>query len=145
MNRIVKLTVVMSVAFFTLTFFSVTAFRSVAYEAPQDIHLLIETKEINIKDIPENRTVSIDIYTENCPPYLMLSFLLEKDKRLEYMPYKYLTDEGQVSNMSGMSFELGSSEKTMLFYLLRTMFIRQLIRFRILKVLKLILYHIRTQ
>lgn len=111
MNRIVKLTVVMSVAFFTLTFLSVTAFRSVAYEALQDIHLLIETKEINIKDIPENRTVSIDIYTENCPPYLMLSFLLEKDKRLEYMPYKYLTDEGQVSNMSGMSFELGSSEK----------------------------------
>lgn len=111
MNRIVKLTVIMSVAFLTLMFLSGTAFRSVAYEAPQDIHMFIETKEVNIKDIPENRTVSLDIYTENCPPYLMLSFLLEKDKRLEYTPYKYLTDAEQVSNMGGMSFELGSSEK----------------------------------
>ncbi|MDE5620131.1 MAG: hypothetical protein K2I80_06375 [Ruminococcus sp.] len=40
----------------------------------------------------------------------MLSFLLEKDENLEYLPYEYLTDAEQVSNMSGMSFELGTSE-----------------------------------
>lgn len=79
-------------------------------DAPQDIHLMIETKEIDINDIPEDRVISLDIYTENCPPYLMLSFLLEKDKRLKYLPYEYISDAKQVSNMGGISFELGTSE-----------------------------------
>lgn len=81
-----------------------------AYDAPQDIHLSIEVKEIDIDEIPENRVISLDIYTENCPPYAMLSFLLEKDSRLEYLPYTYLSDAEQVYNMSGMSFESASAD-----------------------------------
>ena len=68
-----------------------------AYDTPCDLHLIIETKEIDINNIPENKVVSIDIYTENCPPYVMLSFLLEKDKRLQYMPYEYISDAEQTT------------------------------------------------
>ncbi len=35
--------------------------------------------------------------------------LFEKDKRLKYLPYEYFSDAEQVSNMSGISFESGTS------------------------------------
>ncbi|MCM1506009.1 MAG: hypothetical protein NC177_02585 [Ruminococcus flavefaciens] len=110
MRKITKSAVAFSAVFSAVMCIAGSSFTATAYDAPQDIHLSIETKEIDINDIPENRVISLEIHTENCPPYSMLSFLIEKDSRLEYLPYTYLSDAEQVSNMGGMSFELGSSE-----------------------------------
>ncbi|MBE6876676.1 MAG: hypothetical protein E7496_08165 [Ruminococcus sp.] len=79
-----------------------------AYEAPSDIHLTIETKEIDINDIPEDRTIPLEIYTENCPPYVMLTFYLEKDSRMEYLSYHFADNVTGLPEMGGIGYELGS-------------------------------------
>ncbi len=57
-----------------------------AAEMPTDIHLTVETKEIAIEDIPEDRRVSLNVYTENCPPFKGITLYFTKDTRLEYYP-----------------------------------------------------------
>ncbi|MDE5620130.1 MAG: hypothetical protein K2I80_06370 [Ruminococcus sp.] len=58
MHRIINLAIVISLTFATLICLSEKDFCAIAYETPSDIHLLIETKEIDINDIPENRMIS---------------------------------------------------------------------------------------
>jgi hypothetical protein len=74
-----------------------------AYEAPTDIHVIVETKEIDIDDIPEDRCVSLNIYTENCPPYLGLELVFEKDSRLGYNQYTPFSPAVNLSGMGGLA------------------------------------------
>ena len=40
--------------------------------------------DIDIEDIPDDRTVSLNIYLENCSPFYSISFGVSKDPRLEF-------------------------------------------------------------
>jgi hypothetical protein len=57
-----------------------------AVDAPTDIHLTVQTKEIAVQDIPEDRIVTLDIYQENCPFFDAIMFPVIKDPRLSYYP-----------------------------------------------------------
>ena len=70
-----------AVAFSTVC---MTQYSAYAEEAPTDVHLTVETKEIDIEDIPADRVVTLNIYLENCPPYNTLVFGVLKDSRLEF-------------------------------------------------------------
>ena len=58
-----------------------------AAEPPTDVHLTVETKDIDIDEIPEDRVVSLNVYLENCPPYNTLCFGVLKDPRLSFYPW----------------------------------------------------------
>lgn len=60
-----------------------------AMDPPTDVHLIMETKEIAIEDIPDDRIVRLTVALENCPPYNTLCFGVKKDPRLSFYP----TDE----------------------------------------------------
>lgn len=57
-----------------------------AAEAPTDIHLTVQTKEIDIEDIPADRVVTLDIYQENCPAFDAMMIPIVKDPRLSFYP-----------------------------------------------------------
>lgn len=57
---------------------------TMALDEPLDIHLTIETREIDLADIPDNRVVSLEVYMENCPPVPGMWIYFEKDPRLEF-------------------------------------------------------------
>lgn len=78
----------------------IPVFTASAYEAPKDIRLSIETKEIAINDIPENRIISVEIHLDNAPPFEMISFMVKKDSRTEYQFIKHVTKNKDVPNMS---------------------------------------------
>lgn len=61
-------------------------FSAYAAEAPTDIHLTVQTKEIDIDDIPADRVVTLDIYQENCPAFDAIMIPVIKDSRLSYYP-----------------------------------------------------------
>ncbi len=66
---------------------SMTASRqpqTIALDEPLDIHLTIETKEIGIADIPDDRAVSLEVYVENSLPFAGMWMFFEKDPRLEF-------------------------------------------------------------
>lgn len=62
----------------------VTASAGARPDKPLDIHLTLETKEIDLADIPENRVVSLKVYMKNCPPIAGMWVYFEKDPRLEF-------------------------------------------------------------
>ena len=57
-----------------------------AVDAPTDIHLTVQTKEIAVQDIPADRVVTLEIYQENCPFFDAIMFPVIKDPRLSYYP-----------------------------------------------------------
>ena len=63
-----------------------TCDKAIAVEAPTDIHLTVETKEIAIDEVPDDRIVTLSIYQENCPCFDTMSFFVTKDPRLSYYP-----------------------------------------------------------
>lgn len=59
--------------------------EKISAEEPEELYniaLSIETVEVDINDIPENREIKVGVYIENNPGFLGLSFILEKDSRL---------------------------------------------------------------
>lgn len=69
-----------------------TCYDTSAAEAPTDIHLTVETKEIAVEDVPADRIVTLNIYQENCPYFDSLVFAMEKDPRLSFFPEFPATD-----------------------------------------------------
>lgn len=67
---------------------SAFAYAAAAYavEAPTDIHLTVQTREISIDEIPADRVVTLDIYQENCPQFDSILFAVTKDPRLSFYP-----------------------------------------------------------
>lgn len=57
-----------------------------AADAPANIHLTVETKEIAIEDISDNRVVTLNVYQENCPPFDHMTIMFKKDPRLGFYP-----------------------------------------------------------
>ena len=86
----------------------IPGFTASAYEAPKDIRLTIETKEIAINDIPENREVSVAVYLDNAPSFIKLSFILKKDSRTEYKFLRHVTKNPDVPNISTCDIGLGT-------------------------------------
>ena len=75
--------------------------NAVTLEEPLDIHLAIETKTVDLADLPENRVVSLEMSMENCPPIAGMWVYFEKDARLafkEVMPFSVV--EGVENIMS---------------------------------------------
>ena len=66
-----------------------------ATDMPTDIHITVETKEIDIEDIPSDRYVTLNIYMENCPPFNSLIMSMEKDSRLQYYPSDRCFSKGE--------------------------------------------------
>lgn len=58
-----------------------------AVDGGTDIWLKIQTKEIDIDDIPDDRIVDLDISIQNNPGIDIIGFLIEKDSRLEFSEY----------------------------------------------------------
>lgn len=74
-----------------------------AVTEPLDIHLTIETKEIDIADIPDDRRVSLEMYVENCPPFTGMWAYFEKDPRLEFDLVKPFSIVDGVQNISPLN------------------------------------------
>lgn len=59
--------------------------------SPLDVRLTIETKEINIKDIPEDGKVYVEIYVDKSPAFSAMTLFFDVDNRLglhEWQPIK---------------------------------------------------------
>lgn len=67
-----------------------------------DVKLSVDTVEVDINSIPENREVQVGVNIENNPGFLGMSFLLELDSRIEYDEYKLFLNENKVSITCGM-------------------------------------------
>ncbi len=80
-----RLTALTTAAVMSPLFISVNSTK--AAEPPTDVHLTVETKDIDIDEIPEDRVVSLNVYLENCPPYNTLCFGVLKDPRLSFYPW----------------------------------------------------------
>lgn len=74
-----------------------------AVTEPLDIHLTIETKEIDIADIPDDRRVSLEMYVENCPPFTGMWAYFEKDPRLEFDLVRPFSIVDGVQNISPLN------------------------------------------
>lgn len=88
----------------------IPGFTVSAYEAPTDIHLTIETRELAVNEIPVNREVSVDIYLDNAPPFLAMSFFVKKDSRTEYKFIRNVTSNRDVPGMGNCIIGLGNGE-----------------------------------
>lgn len=74
-----------------------------AVEGGTDIRLKIQTKDIDIHDIPDNGIVDLDITIENNPTIDCLSLVFEKDSRVQFNQYDLFDHTyGGISN-SGYS------------------------------------------
>ena len=62
-----------------------------------DVKLSVDTVEVDINSIPENREVQVGVNIENNPGFLGMSFLLELDSRIEYDEYKLFYNDNKVS------------------------------------------------
>lgn len=74
-----------SAAFAALLILTAAApMHAAAEEAPQDIHISVETKELLPEEIPANRLVDLKVSVENLPAFRTLRIMLEKDAALTY-------------------------------------------------------------
>lgn len=67
-----------------------------------DVKLSVDTVEVDINSIPENREVQVGVNIENNPGFLGMSFLIELDSRIEYDEYKLFYNENKVTIDYGM-------------------------------------------
>lgn len=81
-----------------------------AYEQPYGIRLSIENKEININDIPDNREVSVAVYLDNAPSFIMISFIVKKDSRINYQSMNHVTKNPDVPDIATCNIGLGTGE-----------------------------------
>lgn len=58
-----------------------------------DVKLSVDTVEVDINSIPENREVQVGVNIENNPGFLGIAYLLEVDKSLHYDELKIFLDE----------------------------------------------------
>ncbi|MBR1822596.1 MAG: hypothetical protein IJ779_00020 [Ruminococcus sp.] len=77
-----RLTALAAAALLSPLFVSVSGVKAI--DPPTDVHLTLESKDIYIDEIPEDRVVSLTVYLENCPPYNTLCFGVVKDPRLSF-------------------------------------------------------------
>lgn len=61
-----------------------------------DVKLSVDTVEVDINSIPENREVQVGVNIENNPGFLGMSFLIELDSRIEYDELKIFLNENNV-------------------------------------------------
>ncbi len=81
---------------------------TMALDEPLDIHLTIETKEIDLADIPDNRVVSLEVYMDNCPPITGMWVYFEKDPRIEFKeiaPFSIVEGVEGVSPLNTVSYQ----------------------------------------
>lgn len=81
---------------------------TMALDEPLDIHLTIETREIDLADIPGNRVVSLEVYIENCPPVTGMWVYFEKDPRIEFKetaPFSIAEGVDGVSPLNTVSYQ----------------------------------------
>ena len=89
---------------FSMSFLSLSQVNALDVPLPLDIHMTIDTIEIDIKDIPENRIVPVDVYLENCPGFLSMWTFFEKDSRLAFASARPFTVVEGVGNISSLNF-----------------------------------------
>lgn len=80
---------------------------TMALDEALDIHLTIETREIDLADIPGNRVVSLEMYMENCPPVTAMWVFFEKDPRIEFKetaPFSIVEGVGGVSPLNTIAY-----------------------------------------
>ena len=80
-KRIAAATAALVLAMFTPM--NIVNIQKAEAEGP-DIHITVETKEIDINDIPQNRVVSLNVYTENVPAYEQLLLIFNKSSDVSY-------------------------------------------------------------
>ena len=80
-KRIAAATAALVLAMFTPM--NIVNIQKAEAEGP-DIHITVETKEIDINDIPQNRVVSLNVYTENVPAYEQLLLVFNKSSDVSY-------------------------------------------------------------
>ena len=85
---------------FSMSFLNLSQVNALDVPLPLDIHMTIDTVEIDIKDIPENRIVPVDVYLENCPEFTGLWVFFEKDPRLSIAPVIPFVVAEEVENAS---------------------------------------------
>ena len=61
-----------------------------------DVKLSVDTVEVDINSIPENREVQVGVNIENNPGFLGMSFLIELDSRIEYDELKIFLNKNNV-------------------------------------------------
>lgn len=89
---------------FSMSFLNLSQVNALDVPLPLDIHMTIDTVEIDIKDIPENRIVPVDVYLENCPGFLSMWTFFEKDSRLTFVSARPFTVVEGVGNVSSLNF-----------------------------------------
>ena len=89
---------------FSMSFLNLSQVNALDVPLPLDIHMTIDTVEIDIKDIPENRIVPVDVYLENCPGFLSMWTFFEKDSRLAFASARPFTVVEGVGNVSSLNF-----------------------------------------
>lgn len=78
--------------------------ETVAENEPLDVHLTIETKEIDISEIPDDRIVYLEISVENAPPFKGLTMYLDKDPRLKFNEPKPFKPAEGAENIGSINF-----------------------------------------
>lgn len=89
---------------FSMSFLNLSQVNALDVPLPLDIHMTIDTVEIDIKDIPESRIVPVDVYLENCPGFLSMWTFFEKDSRLTFVSARPFTVVEGVGNVSSLNF-----------------------------------------
>lgn len=89
---------------FSMSFLNLPQVNALDVPLPLDIHMTIDTVEIDINDIPENRIVPVDVYLENCPGFLSMWTFFEKDSRLTFASARPFTVVEGVENVSSLNF-----------------------------------------
>lgn len=89
---------------FSMSFLNLSQVNALDVPLPLDIRMTIDTVEIDIKDIPENRIVPVDVYLENCPGFLSMWTFFEKDSRLAFASARPFTVVEGVGNVSSLNF-----------------------------------------
>ena len=84
MHLIKRITSVISAAIITFLMPMNIVNPSIANAVYEGAKITVETKEIDINDIPPDRKVSLSVWTENIPQYKLLQLKFSKNADLEY-------------------------------------------------------------
>ena len=108
--RYVKQTVsALSVALISIASAYVMDADEVMGEEVYNVQLKVETVEVDINEIPENREVRVGVSIDNNPGFLVLYYLLEIDNRLKYHSFDRI--ETDLSQFCAGFSEAFSNEK----------------------------------
>lgn len=70
------------------------------------VRMRIESKLIDITDIPEDHVVTLEVYADDLPPCFGLGFMILKDPRLEYASYQYLERAPETPGTGYINYDL---------------------------------------